>query len=376
MRRTRLLLFAFMQFAVSGCAMTNWLFPPAPFSNRAPCRLPPGASKTQIVQRLNENIHGTVDAAGLASWRSSHVKIRMSGLNVPLNAQLAVAAPRNFRLRVAMPVAGSELADMGSNSEHFWFWAKDAPHRNVITVSHQDLSMTQQHLSIPFNPDWLMSVFGVVPLDESEFELRRAQPNSRVVELDTGVTSPHSLAARRVVRVDACHGIILEHAVYDARGVLVASATLADHHLEGESGLIMPRVIRLRWPETQQELTLQMDAVELNPSQLPGSLWMMPEKGDYPRLDLGQVVRASLATHEPLDGQFDSLSPLGLPSAAARFQQHAPASAAAEPLHRPPPHFRPPPSADVPPPAYSPEAERSSSVRPPRARGLWRWPRD
>ncbi len=370
MRERRLLLAAIVSLPFSGCAAANWFAPPAPFSDRAPCVVPPGAGKEQLVQHVNRNIQGTPTSAGLASWHSSSVKLSLKGVPIALPAQIAVEAPRNFRLRVSAPVAGGELVDTGANAEEFWFWAQDSPHPNVITASHGDLMLAQQRLNIPFQPDWLMEVLGVIPIDASQVTLRRPDPSSPIVELVSEQISPDGRPLRKIIRVNSCHGIILEHALYDSDGLLIASARLGGHWIDEATGIVMPRVISLDWPQMQQQLTLSFRDVRINPPPMPPAVWQVPEKPGYPRLELTQLLNgASVNGFSPF-GAMGPPAPAALQPIGHQGRGNAPYSLAPAAPGR----ATVSPSAGGLPSAYSEAASRSSSGRRRRGRGLWRWP--
>ncbi len=370
MRQSRLILMALASMVFSGCAMNNWLFPPAPFSDRSPCALPPGASKEHIVQHINRNIQGTVANSGLASWMSSNVKLSLGGMPVTLPAQIAVESPRNFRLRVSAPIGGAELVDMGSNPEQFWFWVKDSPHRHVIVASHDDLPIAQQQMNIPFHPDWLMEVMGVIPIDSSNVKLNRSNPESPLVDLVSEHPSPSGEKVRKVIRVNSCHGIVVEHALYDSRNMLIASARLGNHRKDDKTGIITPRIIRLDWPEMRQQLTMEFADMQINPTHgMSETFWELPEKPNYPPLNLTTLL------NNPHGAGF---SPFGV---APTGGVSGPPSDNIDPFwsdgSTSPPASTPltkPMSASERPSVYSQEASQSSSAPPPRARGLWRWP--
>ncbi len=366
MSRSRLILIALMSMAFSGCAINNWLFPPAPFSDRSPCALLPGATKEHIVQHINRNIQGTPTSSGLASWHSSSVKISIRGIPIALPAQVAVEAPRNFRLRVSAPIGGQEMVDIGSNPEQFWFWAADSPNRHVILASHDDLPLAQQRMNIPFQPDWLMEVLGVIPIDVTTVTLNRPNPDSSIIDLVSDHPSPSGEMVRKVIRVHACHGIVVEHALYDSRNVLIASARLGNHRVDDETGIITPRTVRLDWPQMRQQLTMEFADLRVNPPAMPEQAWQVPEKAGYPPLNLTDLLHQphgsgfSPFSFAPVGAQAgDELDPFDLEDLAT-----PPASA---PLTKAT-------SAGAPPSAYSREASQWSSDPPPQARGLWRWP--
>ena len=301
---TRVPLMLILALSLSGCALRSWMFPPAPFSERAPCAIPPSMTKEQLVQHLNKNIQGSATSSGLASWRSVSCKITATGMPAGMSvpASIAVEAPRNFRLIVSVPLTRAEALDMGSNHEHFWLWAKDAQPQQVITVSHDDLPSAQQQLRVPFDPDWLMEVLGVIPIDPTKFTLKRGRADAPTYELISESLDTAGEVKKKVIRVDVCHGIIREHALYDGRGILIARAALADHRIDQATGLIVPHVISFDWPAMQQSMKIIFGGVELNPSQMPSQLWTVPQKPGAPRMDLSTLLGNRGHAHPSLYG--------------------------------------------------------------------------
>lgn len=276
---------------LSGC---RWLFRGrgGAFGPGVPCRLSPGMTLSQWVDTLNANI-GRVYA-----WKSADVKIHARGMPGALSAQIAVESPRNFRL-VAQSLTGIE-ADLGSNPERFWFWMRRSDVRRVLFARHDQMHRVRNRLAIPFQPDWLMEVLGVIPFDEEELTLERSGPASETVRLVAQRLSPTGRPVRKVTVVDACHGRILEHALYDADGTRIARAVLDDHRLEADTGVILPHRITLEWPQAGLHLTIRIGRVEVNPAGgIPAQVWAMPEIPGYPPLDLGAASADPQSTPLP-----------------------------------------------------------------------------
>jgi hypothetical protein len=321
---TRILLTWALATSLCGCTLRNWMFPPAPFSDRAPCAISPSITKEHLVAHLNKNIQGSATTSGIASWRSTNVKITATGMppGISVPASIAVEAPRNFRLRVSEPLTRVEALDMGSNRDQFWFWAKDAQPQQVLTISHSDLPAAQRELRVPFDPDWLMEVLGVIPIDASQVTLTRGRADAPTLELISETPTRDGMPIRKVIRIDACHGIIREHALYDSRGVLIARAALADHRIDPQTGLILPRIVSFDWPAMRQSMKMVLGNVELNPAQTPAAVWQVPDKPGAPCFDLSQMLGGQGRRHPSLYGAGSPFGILPPPdeSAAAHFE--------------------------------------------------------
>jgi hypothetical protein len=245
-------------------------------------------SQQDLVRHLNANI------ARVNSWRCTSAKItsRERGLTpMSLSAVISVEGDRNFRLTANNPLGGREV-DLGSNSERFWFWSPRSETKHVYTARHDQLAQAQEYFPIPFQPDWLMEVLGVIPIDETEVTLEPPEPGARVGTLVANRVSPQGEPVKKLTVVDLCHGLVLEHWLLDQRGRLIAKATLRDHRPDPATGVVLPRQIDLDWPQARLGLALTFGPLEVNPTRLPPQTWTMPVVPDYPPLDLAELAEA------------------------------------------------------------------------------------
>ena len=262
---------------VAGCAQD-------PYGPGARCRLVADPPLPDLVAHLNQNIER------MASLRASNARIRSSepgAAPITLSATMAVEAPRNFRL-VASSILGSEV-DLGSNDEQFWFWMKRAPQgqKYVFTASHDRLAQAQQRFPIPFQPDWLIEALGVIPIDPSEITYEPGPPGSHRATLVAQRVSPGGLPVTKTTVVDTCHGLVLEHGLYNERGQLIARAVLSGHYNDRATNLPLPRQIDLDWPQAQLKMAITLGPVEVNSVSAPQA-WQLPAIPGYPVVDLGQ----------------------------------------------------------------------------------------
>lgn len=268
-----------------GCTAPKWM-------TRQHCVLDPGSTRDQIVEHLNRNIIGTDTREGLVSWRSGNLRIRVDGVPMALPASIAVEAPRNFRLVVSNPISGGQEVDIGSNQERFWIWSKESP--QIMTTRHEDVALALQELEMPvhIHPDWLMEVFGVIPIDPSEFELVRPKVETGEVELVARRQSPLGEDVERVIRVRVCQGQIIEHALRLPGGKVLARARLANYTtLTG--GTELPLLITLEWPDARMQMVMDIRNPEINTISVAGNarLWQIPRNA--PVVDIGAIARRS-----------------------------------------------------------------------------------
>lgn len=265
------------------------------------CVLPPNASYTQIVHHLNSQ------TSGVYGWQSSNVKIRArqkGGIPVSLNAMLAVEQPKRFRLRASSPL-GAEV-DFGSNDDRFWFWVKRNPQKRIFTVRHDQYESIGSHLDIPFEPDWLLEVLRVVPLNEKELSIQKEGQNSPNVKLISDRLLPNGKLVQKILVVNLCTGNIIEQSLYDSQGQRIATATFGEYRVCSNSSAILPHVVKLDWPQAGMVLTMTISNIDVNPTGVPAEVWGLPQIPGYPVLDLGASFPPQQAASHRRPSQINS----------------------------------------------------------------------
>ncbi len=250
--------------------------------------LPANASVEEVVRRVNANIER------LSAWRSNDVRISGQSMPVHLGGQIAVERPRNFRLTAGI-LGMDEEADFGSNAELFWFWVKRGSMNGqpsyVYQARHEDVPNSQMLSQIPFQPDWLMEALGVVPIDAQHVSLH-PEGGGQVVNLISERLSPSGQMVKKVIRVDLRRGLVLSHSLVDMNGLLIARATLDQHFRDRATGIVMPHVIALEWPQANLKIKLEIGQIDVNPTTIPPRNWQVPRKDPYyPAFDIGAMTR-------------------------------------------------------------------------------------
>jgi hypothetical protein len=328
---------------------------PAPFTrNDYGSPLPANASAEEVVRRVNRNIDS------LWAWRSDDVRISGQSLPVHLGGQIAVERPRNFRLTAGI-LGMDEEADFGSNSDWFWFWVKRAAANGqpsyVYQARHEDVPNSQMLSQIPFQPDWLMEALGVVPIEAQNVTLN-LDSRGQIANLISERLSPSGQTVKKVISVDLKRGVVLSHSLYDVNGNLIARARLDNHFRDRATGIIMPHLIALEWPQANLKINLEMRQIEVNPTTIPPRNWQVPKKDPYyPAFDIGARTRKQA----PVAGNSFDRAPRGDAIPAGRGVQ---AAAAAVPDSA----DGPPAQLGAPSPLAPPTRPTGSSAS---ARGSW-----
>jgi hypothetical protein len=264
--------------------------------------LPMTLNTTELVDYLNRQNQG------LESWRctTTRMEVRLPNvLPVRLKGNIACQAPRHFRLTADNVIA---RADLGSNDKRCWFYSRPGESA-VMTWKHEDSAMIQQVPSgVPYiDPNWLMLVLGVKPLDVGDYDVSKGLSGGRELWLSAIEDSPSGRPLRRVIKVDTIRGVIREHSVYDSEANPLVRAHLSRH--QSWNGHLIPKLVKLQFPQMDSEITLTFEDIETNP-HLPEGLWRLPDN-NVQVVDVGNVIRqrfsaphgqhkmASPPTHSP-----------------------------------------------------------------------------
>lgn len=244
--------------------------------------LPMTLSTTELVDYLNRQNQG------LESWRctTTRMEVRLPNvLPVRLKGNIACQAPRRFRLTADNVIA---RADLGSNDNRCWFYSRPGEPA-VMTWKHEDSAMIQQVPSgVPYiDPNWLMLVLGVKPLDASDYEVSHGISGGRELWLSAIEDSPTGRSLRRVIKVETIRGVIREHSVYDSEANPLVRAHLSRH--QSFNGHLIPKLVKLQFPQMDSEITLTFEGIETNP-HLSDGLWRLPDN-NIKVVDVGNVIR-------------------------------------------------------------------------------------
>jgi len=264
--------------------------------------LPATISRDDLVAFLNRKTDG------LQSWRCVNTQVHVKSPELPfaqkLKGTLACASPGQFRV-VCDNTMGH--ADLGANEEICWAYVK--PGESLVMTWRHDDSALLQHL--PFNiprlePEWLMAILGVRPLDASDYTLQKAPLGAHEVWLVAVEDAPDGTSLRRVIKVDTLLGVARLHALYDSESNPLLMAHLSDYKSSG--GHELPHSVRIEFPATETQLTLKFTGIETS-CVLEDSLWQPPTGRGMQTVDLGDLVRKRMQ-HDPVFAQQQRLKEL------------------------------------------------------------------
>lgn len=253
--------------------------------------IPLSISRADLVEHLNSQ------SQDLNGWRCMSTKLHARLPGVPdqrLSGYIACQSPQYFRLTADNLIV---KADLGSNADHCWVYLK--PGRSeVLKWNHEDTALLQRtQPGIPsIDPNWLMLVLGITPLDANDYDLNSSPTGQPELTLTATEQAADGSTLRRIIRIDALQGVIRKHEVYDCNTNLLVSAELNRH--QRQDGHLIPTSVKLSFPQTKTELTLSFQDIETNP-HLPDHYWHMPDK-NLRVVDLGKVIRSQMPAQQPV----------------------------------------------------------------------------
>jgi hypothetical protein len=181
---------------------------------------------------------------------------------------MALERPKYFKLTIAGGMGRGTVADIGSNSKEFWFWAESKKDNNIYVCNYEDIDRSP--LSAAFQPDWIVEAMGLRPISRDEARQMTSKgadvPGAvKLVSTRRG-TSGETLTKETILDTS---GRIKEHRLYRGQGkdrTLLASATISEFRpvvVEGRESALLPYRFTLTWVPEELRLDVQLDNAQL-----------------------------------------------------------------------------------------------------------------
>jgi len=280
MTSTRIIFLLILQTTLVGCLALG--------KSTVVHHVDPVLSKTMNCEELVDYLNS--QNQGLHGWRcmETQVHVSMPGLPLPqkLSGTLSCSAPSSFRLTADNFVA---MADVGSNDELCWSYFK--PGEPVVMTWHHEDSHLLEYIPGNFprlDPEWLMVILGIQPLDAKDFQIQKPPAGSRELWLVSIEESADGQTLRRVIKVDTARGFAREHSLIDHNGDHLLRAQLSNHRTCG--GHVIPHTVKISFPQQKTELTLSFNGIEPN-CHIADGLWTPPGGNHLTQVDLGEWLR-------------------------------------------------------------------------------------
>lgn len=239
----------------TGCQ--NWLVRKDSQGAVPSARMTSGAATPQeLVGYLNDN------ARKLQTLECRELDLQASQANQPIGlmGQMVVQQPRSFRMHAM--VAGTNMVDLGSNNDEFWFWIGKSEPPYLFHCSHQDFSQGRTKMPFPFQPDWIMEALGMAQHDPNkQYEVRN---NRQSVELVEPSVTPQGQPVRKVTVFQRTPLQVTGLSIRDMTGKDICTARIVSVGHDRATGATYPRNVQLDWPADKVRLNMRLDAVNVN----------------------------------------------------------------------------------------------------------------
>lgn len=236
-----------------------------------------------------------------------------------VNGRLSVLQPKNFKLELATMT--SNLADIGSNDEQFWFWVQSKADKHVYYCNYDDLPTSE--LAPTYQPDWIVRALGLKPITPDEAIAARVSPGPE--SGTTAIRFPASRVggasyAREIVVADVSNRVTAFR-VFDHDGKTVLGHAKIDSYLdipipaddkaEDDRETTKPKTrhipdhVVLDWKREGLKLDITLKSVKLNQpisEDRRAALFVQPKLSGYTSIDLAEASREHAREASMADG--------------------------------------------------------------------------
>jgi hypothetical protein len=256
----------------------------------------PAAERLPEVPALVKYLNDNASRVQAVECTSLGIDCTQGSQKVGVSGKMVCQKPRNFRLRADL--LGSSAADIGSNSEEFWYWISKATPPHVYHCSYHDLATKKVNVPFPFHPDMVVTALGMASYDaNAEYKLN-APPRANYLELVQQTTSPHGQPVQRVTvfartKQEPPHPQVIAHVLKDMSGKLICRASIRKVRVDRATGVALPTDLTIEWPEQKLSMTLLMpDVRSVNnlPVARSQALFQRGDLARYTSFDLGRMA--------------------------------------------------------------------------------------
>lgn len=279
----------------TGCAFLNNLCPnfmrPADMTLKLPPKLSAQPTLSEVISVINMN------NSAIHSFHAA--KASVSVPNSPtLRANVAFERPMRLRLKGEIIMAGSVI-DLGSNDEHFWFWAKPNKPPAIYYCRHDQYAGSTADQMLPIDPTFLIEAFGIGTIDPNGQHSGPYRRQDGRLEIRSVLDTAQGRVTKRTV-IDPRQGWILEQHLFDQFNKHIVSSTTSDYRQDPLSGLWIARSIKINSPSTQFSMQMNLGTVRINqPVGNPGELWTMPQIEGAQIVNLGRPTQLNPSASQP-----------------------------------------------------------------------------
>lgn len=247
----------------------------------------------EVIQRVNANsaAMGFLLKAGAVSATGKYVDDRGVRRSIDMSGTLLYRKPRDLYVRLS-PILGS--IEAGSNDAEFWIWQKIDEYE-YVWGSYENLESLPE-TDVPIRPDLLVEVLGLddLPTQTTGPKGPTMWVGTRRYELlflEDDETGQYRLA--KAVDIDRSPPYLVRSIVYFRRnGVPAVRAELSNHSRVENTGVLVPKKIRIEWlgKDSWVELTFGTLSV-FEESEAVIRRFQSPRQRGVEESDLGRMIR-------------------------------------------------------------------------------------
>lgn len=300
-----------LALSIVGCNSLRWPLV-RPHDNNVAVKPGAGDGKVPDVASLVAYMNDNAGRVKTLQATSLEVTCSAGTQRINLHGKMVAEKPRGFRMSLDGPLGFSQVADLGSNNQEFWFWIKAAPGDKQVPpqyyCSYQDLDKGVPFMPIPFQPQWIMEALGLGPYGPAErYELQHDDQTVRLIEK---TRSPQGLPVLKVIVMkrretrapdpQVTHYLLIN----DTTKREICSAHITQTMVDPTTGAILPKRLELSWPQEKASLSLIMDKMAVNAPIPPEAFVRRPLRG-VQSYNLASV-QPSAPGVQPVQGLFPS----------------------------------------------------------------------
>lgn len=218
------------------------------------------ASQDQLLAALN----GNADRIQSIECTQVDLDCRQGLQSFGLTAKLACEKPQSFRM--AAFFSGSQMVDMGSNDQEFWFWISKADPPYLYHCAYSDFNAGRARLPLPFQPEWVMEALGMAHYDPATCRVVDRGRNIQIVQNARGPNGQPVTKVTLVNRNAANQVQVVGHQLIDARGKMICEARVMKLQKDPTGGGVLPELVSLNWPAERITLKLRLEGTHVNGS--------------------------------------------------------------------------------------------------------------
>jgi hypothetical protein len=255
--------------------------------------LPASLTVQEAVDAINQNARSVNSLQARTAITATLGGRRTTLLAAPVSGNILMQRPRNFRLM--LKVGPKEIADLGSNSQGFWFWfAGNDP--AIYTCKYDADGQIPAGVPVTFQPDWILEALGLREIsdeDAKNMTIRRGNIVGTDVLIGRRQT-PSGESYQRMIWINSSTKRVVAYRLYGPGSQALTEASLQyDLVTTNESEPTLPHKVRLAWIKEDMVLDVSLSRIDTKAVfRNPELSFAEPEMHGIERRDLGAMAAA------------------------------------------------------------------------------------